>query len=85
MSCVKHPPFNQRGRLAEADGYHQVRNVPSKYAVHAGEDVALYAMGPMAHLVRGVLEQHVVGHIIHYAACLGDGVTLRSRCLDRRP
>ncbi|XP_077541226.1 alkaline phosphatase, tissue-nonspecific isozyme-like [Haemaphysalis longicornis] len=69
----------------EADGYHQVRNVPSKYAVHAGEDVALYAMGPMAHLVRGVLEQHVVGHIIHYAACLGDGVTLRSRCLDRRP
>ncbi|KAH9382387.1 hypothetical protein HPB48_008670 [Haemaphysalis longicornis] len=83
------PSKSERHRVpleaVEADDYQQVRNVPIKYAVHGGEDVALYAMGPMAHLVRGVLEQHVVGHIIHYAACLGDGTELRSRCDERKP
>ncbi|XP_077541185.1 alkaline phosphatase, tissue-nonspecific isozyme-like [Haemaphysalis longicornis] len=69
----------------ETKDYQQVRKVPFKHAVHGGEDVALYAMGPMAHLVRGVLEQHVVAHIIDYAACLGDNVTLRSRCDDGKP
>ena len=34
---------------------------------HGGEDVALYAAGPWAHLVGGVLEQHVVFHIMTYA------------------
>ncbi len=34
---------------------------------HAGEDVALYAIGPQAHLVGGVLEQHVIFHIMTYA------------------
>ncbi|XP_077541225.1 alkaline phosphatase, tissue-nonspecific isozyme-like [Haemaphysalis longicornis] len=73
------------GDNTEADDYRQVRNVPIKYAVHGGEDVALYGMGPMAHLVHGVLEQHVVAHIIHYAACLGDGVEMRSKCEERNP
>ena len=42
---------------------------------HAGEDVALYAIGPKAHLVGGVLEQHVIFHIMAHA--LGwDNVTL---------
>jgi len=42
---------------------------------HAGEDVALYAIGPKAHLVGGVLEQHVIFHIMTHA--LGwDDVTL---------
>lgn len=31
---------------------------------HAGEDVALFAEGPRADLVRGVMEQHVVFHIM---------------------
>lgn len=34
---------------------------------HAGEDVALYAAGPQAHLVGGVIEQHVIFHIIAHA------------------
>jgi alkaline phosphatase len=34
---------------------------------HAGEDVALYAIGPQAHVVGGVLEQHVIFHIMTYA------------------
>lgn len=34
---------------------------------HGGEDVALYALGPWAHLVGGVLEQQAIFHIIKYA------------------
>jgi alkaline phosphatase len=34
---------------------------------HAGEDVALYAIGPKAHLVGGVLEQNVIFHIMTHA------------------
>lgn len=56
--------------------------VPLKQETHGGEDVALYAQGPMAHLVRGVLEHNVVAHILDYAAGLGDSQGRRSRCLD---
>ncbi|MEM7277147.1 MAG: alkaline phosphatase, partial [Pseudomonadota bacterium] len=34
---------------------------------HGGEDVALYAQGPWAHLVGGVLEQNAIYHIMRYA------------------
>lgn len=67
----------------EAVDYQQVSTVPLRLETHAGEDVALYAVGPMAHLVRGVLEQHTVAHLVDYAACFGDGARLRSRCLEQ--
>ncbi|MGB0715456.1 MAG: alkaline phosphatase [Phycisphaerae bacterium] len=38
--------------------------VPLTQESHAGEDVALYAEGPYAHLFTGVLEQHVIFHVI---------------------
>jgi alkaline phosphatase len=31
---------------------------------HAGEDVAIYATGPLAHLFHGVQEQNVIAHVI---------------------
>lgn len=34
---------------------------------HGGEDVALYATGPWAHLVGGVLEQQAIYHIMRHA------------------
>ncbi len=34
---------------------------------HGGEDVALFAIGPKSHLVGGVMEQHVIFHIIRHA------------------
>jgi len=34
---------------------------------HGGEDVALYAIGSRAHVVGGVLEQHVIYHLMTYA------------------
>ncbi|PCI53802.1 MAG: alkaline phosphatase [Alphaproteobacteria bacterium] len=47
-------------------GYHSGEN-PKKSETHAGEDVALYAIGPWAHLASGVMEQNVIFHIITHA------------------
>lgn len=37
------------------------------YETHGGEDVVLYANGPWAHLVGGVLEQNAIFHLMKYA------------------
>jgi len=42
-----------------------------RYETHGGEDVAIYARGPMAHLIHGVKEQNYIGHVMAYAACVG--------------
>jgi alkaline phosphatase len=31
---------------------------------HAGEEVAIYAKGPFAHYVRGVMEQNWIFHVM---------------------
>ncbi|XP_066946181.1 alkaline phosphatase-like [Macrobrachium rosenbergii] len=38
---------------------------------HGGEDVAAFALGPMAHLFHRVHEQTHVAHVMGYAACIG--------------
>ncbi|KAK7023361.1 hypothetical protein SK128_005257 [Halocaridina rubra] len=38
---------------------------------HGGEDVAAFALGPMAHLFHRVHEQSYVAHVMGYAACIG--------------
>lgn len=38
---------------------------------HGGEDVAVYAIGPMSHLFHRVHEQNYVAHVMGYAACIG--------------
>jgi len=45
--------------------------VPMASATHSGEDVAVLARGPMAHLFQGVNEQNFVAHAMAYAACVG--------------
>ena len=42
------------------------RSLP-RLETHSGEDVAIYARGPFAHLIGGTLEQHVIFHVMHYA------------------
>ncbi|MEY8249024.1 MAG: alkaline phosphatase [Bermanella sp.] len=54
---------------AEA-GFHQESHVPSSAETHAGEDVAIYASGPGAHLVSGTHEQNILFHIMERAADL---------------
>lgn len=50
--------------------YLQQAAVPLASETHGGEDVAILAKGPMAHLFHGVQEQTYVAHAMAYAACL---------------
>ncbi len=47
--------------------YTQQALVPKSSETHSGEDVAIYAKGPWAHLVDGTLEQNVIFHVMHHA------------------
>lgn len=51
--------------------HRQQASIPMDYETHAGEDVAIYASGPQAHLFDGVVEQNYIFHVIDYAAELG--------------
>ncbi|KAL1404008.1 hypothetical protein pipiens_005482 [Culex pipiens pipiens] len=45
--------------------------VPLSSETHGGEDVTVYASGPMAHLFTGNIEQNVIPDLIAYAAQIG--------------
>lgn len=45
--------------------------VPLTSEAHGGEDVAVFASGPMAHIFRGNIEQNVLPELISYAAKIG--------------
>ena len=47
-----------------APGYLQEATVPLPAETHGGEDVAIFASGPQAHLFHGVQEQNVIAHVI---------------------
>ena len=50
--------------------YKQQAAVPLWSETHAGEDVAVFARGPWAHLMHGVQEQTFVAHVMAFAACV---------------
>ncbi|XP_034338986.2 alkaline phosphatase [Magallana gigas] len=66
------PRQNLTGIRTDANNYMQQSAVPLDSETHSGEDVGIYAMGPMSHLFHGVHEQHYVAHVIQYAACIGE-------------
>lgn len=47
--------------------YQQQALIPTSSETHGGEDVALFGIGPWAHLVSGTMEQNVVFHIMKHA------------------
>ena len=47
--------------------YMQEALLPLEAETHGGEDVAIYAVGPQAHLIHGVLEQNVIFHVMKAA------------------
>ncbi len=51
----------------EANDYKQAATLPMKSETHSGEDVIIYATGAGSQLVRGVLEQNMIYHIIRAA------------------
>jgi len=54
----------------QASGFHQEALVPMGWETHSGEDVAIYATGPGAHLVSGTHEQSAIFHIMNFAGNL---------------
>ncbi|MDD2724949.1 MAG: alkaline phosphatase [Methylovulum sp.] len=45
--------------------FHQEAAVPLSAETHAGEDVAIYARGPGAHLFQGTMEQNAIYHVMN--------------------
>ncbi|XP_066477672.1 alkaline phosphatase-like [Tiliqua scincoides] len=50
--------------------YKQQAAVPLSSETHGGEDVAIMAQGPMAHLFHGIQEQNYIAHVMAYAGCI---------------
>ncbi|GAB6019853.1 hypothetical protein CHUAL_001392 [Chamberlinius hualienensis] len=74
----------QRPNISDIDtaekDYVQQAAVPRRWETHGGEDVPAYAMGPMAHLFQGVVEQTYIPHAISYAACMAH---YKHQCITR--
>lgn len=60
--------------MADKD-YKFPSGVPLDSETHGGDDVAVFASGPWAHLFSGAYEQNFIPHAMGYAACIGDGLT----------
>lgn len=60
--------------------------VPLTFETHGGDDVAIFAHGPWAHLFTGVVEQNVIPHIMAYASCVGKGLSVcELEAANKRP
>ena len=75
LGYINGPNPGREENLAEIDTTHESFRsqtlVPLGSETHGGEDVAVYAIGPGADLVRGVMEQNVIFHIMMEATRLG--------------
>ena len=45
--------------------------MPLYSETHGGEEVPIYARGPMSHLFSGIHEQSYIAHVIAHASCIG--------------
>jgi alkaline phosphatase len=50
--------------MTTAPDYLQEATIPLGSETHGGEDVAIYADGPGAHLFHGVQEQNYIFHVM---------------------
>ncbi|KAG8255791.1 hypothetical protein J6590_084473 [Homalodisca vitripennis] len=65
-------PSNQTSVTEERNVVH-ASAVARQWATHGGEDVPVYAQGPLASVVfKGVVEQSYIPHAIAYVLCLGE-------------
>jgi len=64
--------IGSRGELTQEEAtdpdYIQQAAIPMGSETHSGEDVAVYASGPFAHLFDGTVEQNYLFHVMHHAA-----------------
>ena len=59
-------PAPQAGEVLAKD-YRQQALIPTGSETHGGQDVGIYATGPGAQLIGGVVEQNYIFHVIDYA------------------
>ncbi|XP_054712959.1 alkaline phosphatase, tissue-nonspecific isozyme-like [Uloborus diversus] len=76
---------NLNGTNTGSRSFFQDVAIPLPDETHGGEDVPIYATGPMAHLFRGVVEQNYVAHVMAYAACIGRNKEHCQRVGERLP
>jgi alkaline phosphatase len=72
-----------RPDLSETDthsdkNYLQQAGLPAEDETHGGEDVAVYARGPGAERIHGVIEQNEIFHVINAATGLTEGAERRA-------
>lgn len=60
--------------ILDDNNYTFPKTVPMKLETHGGDDVGIFAYGPWAHLLTGVVEENVIPYVLAYASCVGDGV-----------
>jgi alkaline phosphatase len=74
-------PAGTRPDLTGADtksvDYLQQATVPMASETHAGDDVAIYAWGPQAHLFSGTVEQNYIYHVLAHATKIKDQLTMK--------
>ncbi|MCX4027186.1 alkaline phosphatase [Endozoicomonas sp. SM1973] len=63
----------------KSKNYFQEVLLPMSSETHGGEDVAIYASGPWAHLFHGVHEQNYIYHVMAHAAKLNDQQTAQQQ------
>uniref|UniRef100_A0A182MYF5 Alkaline phosphatase n=1 Tax=Anopheles dirus TaxID=7168 RepID=A0A182MYF5_9DIPT len=62
--------------------YRHLSAFPLPDETHGGEDVAVFASGPGANLVRGTFEQNYIAYVMSYAGCIGPAKRLNIACDD---
>uniref|UniRef100_A0A2M4A9D2 Alkaline phosphatase n=1 Tax=Anopheles triannulatus TaxID=58253 RepID=A0A2M4A9D2_9DIPT len=71
------------GQLNRSDiTYRHLAAFPLGDETHGGEDVAVFASGPGASLVRGTFEQNYIAYVMSYAGCMGPAKRLNVACDD---
>ncbi|CAL4129111.1 unnamed protein product, partial [Meganyctiphanes norvegica] len=61
----------------------QQGEVYMEWSNHGGEDVAIYAKGPMSYLFHSLHEQNYIAHAMAYAACIGADTDVGSHCPEK--
>ena len=70
--CPVFVSSSSRYMYTEYRWFEQDGTIPLYSETHGGDDVAMYAIGPMAHLFHGVQEQNYLAHAMRYAGCYDD-------------
>eukprot|EP00088_Acartia_fossae_P001505 TRINITY_DN10583_c0_g2_i2.p1 TRINITY_DN10583_c0_g2~~TRINITY_DN10583_c0_g2_i2.p1 ORF type:complete len:556 (+),score=113.44 TRINITY_DN10583_c0_g2_i2:22-1668(+) len=59
--------------------YTQSSGIPLGSETHGGDDVGIWATGPMSHLFHGTHQQSYIAHVMAYSACIGPHAN-KERC-----